>query len=187
MAWLKIEKTRVPFELHHSEYNTEVEINGLQVKCRIDRIDEINDIGFAIIDYKSGAHSPNEWFGPRPDQPQMPIYALAEQNKLIAVVYANLKPGSYGFSGVSQLKESFPTLKAFDDLGENQRRGLTWEGLIPYWREQLSALAEDYQNGYAVPDPKKGLATCRYCELETLCRVNATSNLRVNAYEDDNV
>lgn len=187
MAWLAVEKERAPFELHQSEHEAEVEINGLNVQCRIDRIDEINDVGFAIIDYKSGMQTSSSWFGERPDEPQLPIYALAEENKVVAIVYANLKPGNFSFNGVSEFNEIFPGIKAFDELGKNQRRELGWHDLLPYWRDNLDKIAEEFQLGLALPNPKKGKQTCRYCELEALCRVNSSGNDQLLIQEDEHV
>ena len=173
LAWLRLESQRASFTVNNTEQEILVEINGLQVKGYIDRIDYIDNVGFVILDYKSGSKTSNSWFGDRPDEPQMPIYALAEQNKVVALVYANLKPGDFSFNGVSKTHDVFPGVKAYDDLSEHHRKGLSWAELMPYWREQLNAIAEDFKSGLAIPDPKRGLATCNYCEMQTLCRINA--------------
>lgn len=187
LAWLQVEKERAPFEMQRSEHSTEVDINGLKVQCRIDRIDEVNDVGFVIIDYKSGVSNSSAWFGERPDQPQMPIYALAEQNRLVAILYANIKTGALGFNGLSEASDIIPGLKAFNELGEHQRRGLSWSDLIPYWRSNLDKLSEEFQQGLAIPDPKKGKQTCRLCKLESLCRINASNNVKQQAEMSPNV
>ena len=173
LAWLRLERQRESFTVNNTEKKILVEINGLQVKGYVDRIDYVDNVGFVIIDYKSGSKSSNSWFGDRPDEPQMPIYALAEQNKVVALVYANLKPGDFSFNGVSKALNIFPGVKAYDDLSEHLRKGLSWAELMPYWREQLNAIAEDFKSGLAVPDPKHGLVTCNFCEMQTLCRIHA--------------
>ncbi len=179
LAWLKLEGQRESFAMNSTEQEVMLEINGLQVKGYVDRIDQLDNLGFAIIDYKSGIQSSNSWFGDRPDEPQMPIYALAEQNKVVAVVFANLKPGNFSFSGVSKFDNAFPGIKAYDQLTDFQRRGMSWSELMPYWREQLNALAEDFKSGLAIPSPKKGLQTCNYCELQSLCRTHANPDRQV--------
>ena len=179
LAWLKLESDREGFSVNSTEQEIFVEINGLQVKGYVDRMDQIDDVGFAIIDYKSGVQSSNSWFGDRPDEPQMPIYALAEKNKVVAVVYANLKPGNHSFNGISKSQDIFPGIKAYDELSEFRRRGMSWAELMPYWREQLNAIAEDFKAGLAVPDPKKGSQTCNYCEMQSLCRIHANPHRQV--------
>ncbi len=173
LAWLKLESRRENFIVNCTEKEILLEVNGLTVKGYVDRIDQLDNLGFAIIDYKSGVQSSNSWFGDRPDEPQMPIYALAERNKVVAIVYANLKPGKFSFNGISKFNDSFPNIKAYDDLTNYQRREMSWSELMPYWREQLNALAQDFKNGLAVPDPSKGKQTCNYCELQSLCRTHA--------------
>jgi len=172
-AWLALESQRKKFTVKSTEKEVFVDINGLQVKGYVDRIDTIDDLGFAIIDYKSGIQNSSSWFGDRPDEPQMPIYALAEGNKVIAVVYANLKPADQSFNGISQEKDIFPGIKAYDELSAFKRRDKSWAELLPYWREQMNVLSESFIQGLAIPDPKKGSQTCQYCELQSLCRLHA--------------
>jgi len=182
-SWLNFESERSVFSIHKVEEAVELEINGLTVKGYIDRIDKIHNIGFAIIDYKSGSKTSAAWFGERPDELQMPIYALAMQNKVAAIVYANLKANDMGFNGISIENDIFSEIKAYDHLSEARRRGLTWTELMPYWKETLNQLAEDYKRGLAIPDPKNKAQTCQYCKLETLCRVNANKSLNADVDE----
>ena len=44
-------------------------------RFEVDRLDRLPGGGYAIIDYKTGAVSPAQWEGDRPDAPQLPLYA----------------------------------------------------------------------------------------------------------------
>ena len=48
----------------------------------------------------------------------------------------------------------------------------TWDELRASWQASLQALAEGFAAGDARVDPKRGLATCRQCDLQPLCRVH---------------
>ena len=45
-----------------------------------------------------------------------------------------------------------------------------WGDLLQSWQAQLNALAADFMRGTAAVDPDP--QACRYCDLETLCRIN---------------
>ena len=50
-------------------------------KVRIDRVDRLADDARVLIDYKTGAAT-TDWRGDRPDNPQLPIYALAASRSI---------------------------------------------------------------------------------------------------------
>ena len=43
--------------------------------------------------------------------------------------------------------------------------------LLEDWRKEVESLAGAFARGEARVDPKRELQTCRYCDLQTLCRV----------------
>ena len=47
-----------------------------------------------------------------------------------------------------------------------------WAAMTAGWKSVLEALAREFEAGRAAVDPKRGLATCRNCDLHTLCRVH---------------
>ena len=175
MAWLRLESQRAPFRLNATEKETQIKIGDLIVNCRIDRIDEINNVGFAIIDYKSGNHGPGEWFGDAPSEPQMPIYALAEDLNIVAILYANLKPKAMGFRGIVQEDDLIPGHKAFDSMAPSRRYDLTWSELRSHWYQQLDRIGQEFMQGYAVPFQANGME-CKDCDLHSLCRARALSS-----------
>jgi ATP-dependent helicase/nuclease subunit B len=51
--------------------------------------------GEIILDYKTGSAAPADWLGPRPDEPQLPLYAVVSNNpNLAAVAFASVRPGN---------------------------------------------------------------------------------------------
>jgi hypothetical protein len=52
------------------------------------------------------------------------------------------------------------------------RAAKSWPGLLASWKNELESLARGFAAGAAAVDPKHGLATCRNCDLQTLCRVH---------------
>jgi ATP-dependent helicase/nuclease subunit B len=160
--WLQIEATRAPFAVKLAEEKRTIEVAGLQFSARIDRMDELAGGGHALIDYKTGQVSRNAWLGERPDEPQVPLYALSAPPPVAAVVFAQLKTGEMRFRGYSKDKGLLPKV----DQSEN------WDGLLAVWKKETDALGAGFAAGEARVDPKNGLATCRLCHLQTLCRVH---------------
>ena len=140
----------------------------------MDRFDQLDNGTVAVIDYKTGACEVSDWFGERPLQPQLPLYALAQDGPVDAVAYALVHPASPGFKGIGRSGTEAPGLRPLDKLNVAREEGLTWDGLLPYWRERLGRLAEQFAQGHAAVDPKDANA-CRYCTLPALCRIDAHS------------
>ena len=177
LEWLEVEKQRPDFTVLKTEDKLEhVHLGGVDLRCRIDRIDQAEQ-GLVLMDYKAGVVNSNACDGERPDEPQLPAYAVLRQNStaeekpLAGVAFAGLHPRNVGFTVVGSLAGVFPdTLEA-----TNSRRGnLSPEELLQQqeeWRTTLTRLAEDFHAGVAVVDPKRRNETCRYCAQGLLCRI----------------
>ena len=160
--WLELEKRRTPFTVLASEKKGFAEAGGVRCDVRVDRVDLLDDGRHVIIDYKSGQPSPNSWFGDRPDEPQLPLYAVSHPGPLGAVLFGQLRAGEAVFKGYAAADGMVPGVKARDlgsELGE--------------WRRVLDRLGGDFRAGVATVDPKKP-ATCRHCTLLALCRFSET-------------
>jgi probable DNA repair protein len=163
MDWLDLERQRGPFEVVHTEQKRNIAIGGLELSGRIDRMDKLADGSFALIDYKTGAQlSPRRWMGERPDEPQLPLYAVAAGEDVSAVAFAKFRAGEMRFMGYARAKDALPQLTHYP----------TWSELLAAWKGSLEKLARGYAAGDARVDPKKGLTTCRNCDLQPLCRVH---------------
>ncbi|HJS78399.1 MAG TPA: PD-(D/E)XK nuclease family protein, partial [Burkholderiales bacterium] len=161
--WLELESRRAPFEVLFTEQQRDLEVAGLQFQSRIDRMDKLREGGHVLIDYKSSRFlSPRQWEGPRPDDPQLPLYAVTAPEDLAAVVFAKLRPGEMRFIGFSRNPNLIPQVNV---------PGKPWPALLAAWKKDAEALGTGFASGDARVDPKEGLDTCRNCELHTLCRV----------------
>lgn len=173
--WLEIERERVPFEVVKLEHAMTLSAGDLQIEGRIDRMDRFLDGGGgrAIIDYKTGSNAaPAMWMGDRPDDCQLPLYALAaDQEQVRAVAFAKLKVGKLGFAGISRDAGLLPDVATVDKQ-RTRVRIASWEELVAGWRKQTALLGKDFASGRAAVDPKEMLATCRRCDLKPLCRVH---------------
>ncbi|HUI99052.1 MAG TPA: PD-(D/E)XK nuclease family protein, partial [Usitatibacter sp.] len=171
--WLEIERSRAPFEVRMREEKMTLSAGNLRLAGRVDRVDHLLDGGLAVIDYKSGPVSVSAWLGPRPDDGQLPLYALAAGDEEIrAVAFARLKVGQLGFVGVARDAGLLPKVEGFRKHRSARKAAASWTELLASWREALDGLGENYASGDVRIDPKRGLATCERCDLSTLCRVH---------------
>ena len=160
--WLEVESRRAPFEVSSIEEQRNIAVAGLEFQSRIDRMDKLKDGGHVLIDYKSSRMlTPKQWDGPRPDDPQLPLYAVAAPEELAAVVFAKLRPGEMRFMGYSKAEHVLPSVQVYRD----------WAKLLAEWKKDAEALGAAFASGDARVDPKEELKTCRNCELHTLCRI----------------
>ena len=161
--WLELEKGRKPFSVVAIEREAAMSIAGLSLSGRIDRMDRLEDGSHALIDYKTGAQlSPRRWMDERPDEPQLPLYAVTASEEISAVAFGKFRAGEMRFMGYSREKGALPQLTPYP----------TWDELLASWKRNLAGLAAGYAAGDAQVDPKRGLATCRNCDLQPLCRVH---------------
>jgi ATP-dependent helicase/nuclease subunit B len=165
--WLDIERQREPFEVEQLEQGTQVARHAnLDFAVRIDRVDRLADGARVLIDYKTGMATA-DWRGERPDNPQLPIYALLLPKALAAVAYGRVNAGECSFvaeaerpaifkpSGRKSPLEGMPSLAA----------------LIEVWSHRIGNLAADFAAGRAAVAPT--VRACKTCRLHGLCRVPA--------------
>ena len=133
--WIDIEKGRKPFQVVQNETGETVDLGGLQLKIRVDRIDRYDDGTHAILDYKTSANlSKDGWEGQRPDAPQLPLYAAKDEIRRISeIAFAQIAPEK-----VQILNQTG------EELEEN----------IPKWREIVHGLAASFRKGHAEVNPK---------------------------------
>jgi len=174
--WLEVERTRKPFEVVAVERPAAFTIAGIEYSGRIDRMDKLADGGHALIDYKTSANpTPKHWEPPRPHDPQVPLYAVSAKEEITAVAFAKVRPGEMRFMGFSKHE------KANDGV----RKAKAWEALLKSWKDEAESLGAAFAAGEARVDPKHELQTCRYCALQTLCRVYEKVNVLSEAEEGE--
>ncbi len=179
--WLNIEKIRPPFTLVAQETQLSIDLSGLKLQLKIDRIDRLGDGSLMLIDYKTGLTHLKNWFGDRPQQPQLPLYAVYswENQEFSAIAFAQLRAGQLTFNGLhveSADSELFPQGLKSIDAYKDFEAPKNWQDLLFHWRQVLTKLATEFTSGYARIDPAEQGLPCQTCELQTLCRINNVSS-----------
>ena len=159
--WLTIERDRNDFKVIATEQWQTLLFQDIEIHFRVDRIDELADGRHIIIDYKTGTVSKNDWQTDRPNDPQLPLYAITRDHKVAAIAYGSLKRGKLGFVGLAEDEDILPKVKPDKDI--------PWQDQLENWREILIQLANDFRNGEASVEPTT--TACRYCDLHALCRI----------------
>ncbi len=170
-AWLEYEKQRSPFRVMALEKSAELTLGGRQVRVRIDRIDTLPDGGKLLIDYKTGSCKVDSWFSERPDEPQLPLYALLFQQELAGITFAQIRAGEMAFKGIASDENCAPGIASFIKLSQTGDSS-DWSAVIDGWKQILEKLAADFIAGQAEVNPKQYPTTCTYCALQPLCRIN---------------
>ena len=190
LQWLQIEQQRADFKVIDFEKEVRAEVNGINVHLWLDRIDELEDGRKLVIDYKTGSVNPSQWFGERPEEPQLPLYSMVEGEGICAVLFAQLKAADMKFSGIVEEEGLIPGLPP-SRKGPLKEATEHWPQVLDDWQQTINKLAEDFRQGRVEVDPKKP-DTCAnsYCELSGLCRIdeqNAELTSAANSGSADDV
>ena len=165
--WLDVELVREPFEVEGLEEGAHrARHGGLEFEVRIDRVDRLLAGGRVLIDYKTGMASA-DWRGDRPDNPQLPIYALLRPEDLVAVAYGKVNASDCCFvaeaarSGIFRPRGRPSHLEGAPDFAS----------LVALWSGRIELIAAQFARGDAQVAPT--LRACASCDLQPLCRVPA--------------
>lgn len=177
LQWLEIERKRPPFTVLDREAPVRIALDTLTLQGTVDRIDRLEDGSQLLIDYKTSnaAKSKNSWAPePRIADPQLPSYAVSLPTTPAAIAFANVPPQQRRFSGLSASATGIGGISELAKGGAPFSAAQDWEILLASWREHLTELARSYLNGAAAVDPRS-TTDCRYCHLQSLCRINERS------------
>lgn len=163
LACLDWEKQRTPFTVVALEQSYQIHLAGLDFKVRVDRLDAVGDKKW-VIDYKSSLPGSKPWYEDRPKEPQLLLYALLDE-AINALLFLQVKAGQVCSSGLSEEKHPVSGLSAL-------KKDDTWSMHREHWQEQLSLLAEEFQQGHCMPKPADA-SICAYCDFQNLCRFQA--------------
>ena len=180
--WLALELERTPFTVVDVEARTRATIGEVEFSTRLDRVDALEDGRRVIIDYKSGSGDVKKWAGERPEEPQLPLYAVTHPKPVAALTFASLKRGdNFGYEGLAADAGLLPNTEEFTSdkrarkvlaelktlIGEDTPE---WAKLFDYWRAVLENLAQEFRRGVATVTPKE--RACDWCDQHPLCRIH---------------
>ncbi len=152
LAWLAIEKQRPSFRVVATESTQSVEFAGLSLTLRLDRQDELDNGARLVIDYKTGVCAATQWFGERPDDPQLPLYGITSPQPVQGLAFAQVIAGKLQFKGISAEDYAIVGVQAVDQSHPQQAQG--WGDFYAGQQATLTRLAEQFKAGYARVDPR---------------------------------
>lgn len=174
-SWIdEVERVRSPFRVRSHEQPIEFAIEGLPMRLRIDRIDELDAGGIAIVDYKSGAVTrPVRWLAARPAGVQLGVYAhgldVLDSGDIRVLAYAQLKAGEIGTTGLMATEGLFPGLEV-PGAGRSRVHAASFGDARAQLDASLRLLARELRDGVALVAPRDR-SDCAYCEQKPLCRI----------------
>ncbi len=167
LEWLAVERARLqPFTVETVEEERYLELGGMKLRLRVDRIDRLRDGGVILIDYKSGEQKQRYLECPRPKEPQLLVYAAGIGSEVEGVVFAQLKRDDIrpvGWTRDRHFKKE-GSKKTVDPLGE------AWDECMAESQAEVEQLAREFNSGYAAVDPLAG--ACDYCAQRPFCRIS---------------
>jgi ATP-dependent helicase/nuclease subunit B len=163
--WLAYEAQRADFTVEAGEEKLAASVGDLKLHVRVDRIDAV-DGGRVIIDYKTGMLTGVSWDGPRPDEPQLPLYAgFGQIDHLKGVLLGRVREDKVKFIGrVENASLVMPN-------DSKLIRPAYSAAMLQSWQSVLRDLAQQFLTGEAQVDPKQYPKTCEFCDLPGLCRI----------------
>jgi probable DNA repair protein len=168
--WLQLERRRGGFAVLATEERREIDLGGLRLSARLDRVDELDDGRRVIIDYKTGPASAGALLGERPDEPQLPLYLVGAEPGAAAIAYAQVRAGDMRFIALAREADVLPEARTLPD-GRLRQAAPSWQEQLEAWRAGLARLAAAYAAGDAAVDPKRYPDTCRRCDAQPFCRI----------------
>lgn len=169
--WLMYEKARnIAFNIVDCEAEKPVQICGIEVTLKIDRIHQLENGGIEFIDYKTGQlPKMASWGETRITEPQLPIYATFydDKNNVSGVQFGMVKIAEHRFEGIAEANFEIELEKRKPKFIQNFD---SWQGLLDHWKTSIEAIAQEIKTGEAAVkfDDENLLA---YCEVLPLLRL----------------
>jgi len=170
LALCQQDARRPEFVVEGLEKSADLQLEGVGLSMRVDRIDRLDDNSLLLIDYKTGRTSIRDWLGERLREPQLPLYALAVGAEVRAVAFGNLATGNEGFTGIAETGVAGTDIEPLSAMGRRTDGIDDWDDIAAIWDRTLKALLRGFAEGDARVAPRRISEDCRYCDLAALCR-----------------
>jgi probable DNA repair protein len=162
LAQLEWEQQRPDFSVLALEQAYTLNLAGLEIKVRVDRLDQVAEKKW-IIDYKSSLPSHKPWNETRPQEPQLLLYALLDEH-INTLLLLQVKTGAILCNGLSEIKQE---LKGINSIKKDE----SWATARDKWEQQLTTLAAEIQEGHCPPQALSK-TLCTQCSFQNLCRIS---------------
>lgn len=171
-GWLQFELTQAEFfTMHACEAEKKVNIHGIEVTLKIDRVHRQENGGLVLVDYKTGLlPAIKSWGEDRLTEPQLPIYALyypKEDEEVTGVLFAQIKMADFSFTGLTETQF----------VGEIEKRKpefirefSEWEGMQQHWQQAIENIVAEIKCGEA-PVKFSRIGDLTYCDVLPLLRI----------------
>ncbi len=169
---MSCEAARLPFSIDRIEKQQTLTLNDLTLELQVDRIDCLEDGSKIIIDYKTGLKNILSTEGDRPEEPQLPLYALLNPDQTKGIFFGIVRNDKLDWSGLQSANIQFKTKPGRAVRVPEQG----WETQVEEWKSILSQLAADFRAGVATVDPVN-TQVCSRCHLGAVCRVKEAVNV----------
>lgn len=186
-GWLLKEADRAPFVVREIEQKRQLNLNGLVLDVRLDRLDHLvsEDQGdgtthLAVIDYKTGRTLPGvlkDWESARPVNLQVPLYAAmlnaegsseyVAGNRISALMLVRLHARGSEALGLAERDEL--GLSGLKTLSKAKYADADWSCLLARLSAVIDMLAQEFVQGKAVNQSWKG-ADLAFCDILPLLR-----------------
>ena len=154
LNWLEFEKKSENFKVVAMEKKVRGKIFNIDISCRLDRLDQLANGSFRVIDYKTGAFTKGDLEPPRINAPQLYLYCmLVGLDKVEGFSVAKINTNSSSI--VSKI------------LGDDD---------VQVWHKDLESLSQEMTDGVAARRPKNSDSTCNFCDQKVFCRVKNYEN-----------
>lgn len=163
---LSAESSRSNFVVDKLEKRQKISLAGLELSLTADRIDVLEDGSRIIIDYKTGLKTTSSLLGERPEEPQLPLYALLDPTNTTGIYFGIVRPDKAEWHGLQSTTTAFSAsaLRTVKIPEEG------WEEQVSAWKLSLEAIAIEYQQGVARVAPLSD-SVCQFCHLGPVCRI----------------
>ena len=179
-GWLALELDREqPFSAIACERSVQVNIEGINVRMKIDRIDQLEDGQLLVIDYKTGATiDTKNWASERITEPQLPIYAAiakAEEGPVAGVIFAKVLMKDPTWAGLAEHDKMLPKVTGLDSKAGRKLFAEAdfpdWASVLTHWSERIYAITKEIKTGDAGVRfiNQKDL---QYCDVRPILRLS---------------
>ncbi|MBX3009148.1 MAG: exodeoxyribonuclease V subunit gamma [Melioribacteraceae bacterium] len=160
--------------------NSAVDVNGVKLRGKIDRIDINHKLKtFNIIDYKLSGTKPKAVELKNGISLQLPIYMLAAQQLLKEKLNLDYSPGDMIIYSLKYSEDSFkPIVVSLKEKGE--RESVTVSQIIEISKNYIADYVNLISEGVfplSMHENREELV-CRYCNFRKICRVDEVNTTR---------